>query len=110
MAISITQNLHSDTKIKRNFYKNFSLSIPNKNSDLVGFYAIETVRNSKLISSHRDKTGVYNDLKELFPDNNKSILGIAKYSEVFDNQNYNILETFDNKHHQRFVYQIAGIV
>ena len=98
---------HANNDTKRKFYNNFIIAIPNKEKDLIGNYAEEIIEKSNIFTS-QSRIIQNDDIKDLIL-NNHNIIGITNYTNTYDDPNINIIETFENKLHKRFVYQIALI-
>ena len=104
------ENLRADNNIekKQKLYKNFALALPKKTTSLIGTYAMEIIDNSELFDVSSLKMIEYENLNEVISNTDYPLI-ITSHSDSYDNPNINILESFENNLHQRFIYQIAII-
>ena len=104
----LNKEIFTNDELKQKFYKNFTLIIPDQNELSTGKYIAELIAQATFFNPEKTKTIKHQNLNKAFADQENSLM-ITNYSNTYDNNNINILETFDSKSHQRFIYQIAII-
>ena len=104
----LNKEIFNNKNLKQQFYKNFTIIIPDQNELSTGKYITQLIDKQALFKPEKIKIIKHQNLNKAFSDQQNSLI-ITSYSNTYDNNNINILETFDTELHQRFIYQIAII-
>ena len=104
----LNKNIFDNDNIKQEFYKNFTLIIPDHNELSTGKYTLELLNKYKFFAQDKIKIINHQNINKALSNHDDALM-ITNYSNTYDNNNINILEKFSITSHQRFIYQIAII-
>jgi molybdate transport system substrate-binding protein len=108
-------NLHQESFVKldkaykkRRFYKNFPVILADRSTDLTGNYSYEALFSAPFL---KYRTGKVIESQNILEELSKisDAMAIVKYSDIYDNSDVSIVESFDEDSYPRFIYQAAII-